>query len=263
MLYKAIVIPILIIAWATPGLCRSGAIQVCTDQNYWYPFSYAQQNEAKGIHIEIAAQALKNLGYAYKFSPLPWKRCLQTAGRGDFDAVLSASYNPQRAHRFIYPPDAADPRPSDWRITQVEYVVITLKGNDYGFEGDMRTLPHPVRSPLGYSIVNDLKDAGIRTVTSPDIRECMQQLILSGRGSVITPPQNARHLIREPRFAGKLKIHQHPVKSKSYFMVFSRQRGNLAKSEINSIWDEIRKLRSDHAYIDQLFRKYAQSGNAP
>lgn len=254
---------IMILAWAGAGDCPARAIDICTDQNYWYPFTYEESGQSKGIHIDVAAKALTNLGYKPNFTPLPWKRCLEASAMGKYTAVVSASYKPDRARYLAYPPDAALVQVSEWRITQVEYVVITLKNSNLQFRGDLRSLSRPVRAPLGYSIVDDLRNEGIDVLTAPDIRTCMQQLIKSRRGTVITPPQNARRLNQNPRFSEKIKIHRQPIKTKSYFLVFPRKDQKLSPVQMQAVWNEIARLRTAPEYIDRLFESYAQSGKSP
>ncbi|NNG02363.1 MAG: transporter substrate-binding domain-containing protein [Desulfobacteraceae bacterium] len=246
-------------AWADQTVLRVG-----TDQNFWYPFTYTDQGKASGIHIDIAAQALKNLGFRAEFIPLPWKRCLEQMRQGKLDAVVSASYKPDRAPYLFYPADAASTDESKWRITQVAYVVITGIDDPYEYTGDVQSLPLPVRAPLGYSIVDDLKAQGVTVLTAPDTQLCMSQLIRSGRGTVITPPQNADRFNTDGNFTGKIKIHSQPISSKSYFMVFAKKNQKLDENTITSIWTEIARLRRDKSYMAALFGRYAgNTGKEP
>jgi polar amino acid transport system substrate-binding protein len=247
---------ILMIGLPITGYCQQSTINIVTDQAYWYPFTYSQGGQAKGIHIDIVQKALSNLNYTVRFYPKPWKRCLQEAKKGKYDAVVSASYKPERAQYLIYPDDAAGALKSLGRITQVEYVVITNSDVSYTFDGDVKSLPQPVRAPLGYSIVDDLKSAGISVFEAPDIIDCVRQLVDSGRGTFVTPPENAIDLQLDKRFMGKLKIHPKPIKSKSYFIAFSIKNQKLNREKILAVWNEIARLREDQDFIKALFKKY-------
>ena len=205
----------ILLAYGT-GLCQQKSINIVTDQAYWYPFTFSKGDQAKGIHIEIVHQALENLNYTVNFYPKPWKRCLKDAQNGKYGAVVSASYKHERAEYLFYPDDAGSAKKSLWRITQVEYIVITNADSSYLFDGDLKTLPSPVRTPLGYSIADDLRSAGVTVTEIPDITNCVNQLVKSKRGSFVTPPENAPIFLNDERFKGKLKIHQKPIKSKSF-----------------------------------------------
>lgn len=237
------------------GYCRD-PIHIVTDSAYWYPYTYSEDNQAKGIHIDMVQKALANLNYTLKFHPRPWKRALEEAKNGDYDAVVSASYKPERAGYLIFPDDAATSVKSLWRITQVEYVVITNPDESYTFEGDLKMLPQPVRAPLGYSIADTLRTAGVTVLEAPDIIDCVTQLVSSKRGAFITPPENAMGLQLDDRFKGRLQIHPKPIESKSYYMAFSKKNQKLLFEEINAIWNEIARLREDGQFMKSLFDKY-------
>ncbi len=247
---------ILIILFPFSGYSQQQTIHIVTDKAYWYPYTYSQGDQAKGIHIDLVQKALVNLNYNVRFYPKPWKRCLNDVKEGKYDAIVSASYKPDRSKYLIYPDDADKSVKSLWRITQVEYVAVTNYSSTYIFKGDIKTLPLPVRAPLGYSIVGDLRAAGISVIESPDTTDCVIQLIKSGRGSFVTPPQNAIHIQIDDRFKGKLTIHPKPIKSKSYFMGFAIKNQKISPEKMLAIWNEIARIRKDQAYMKMLFNKF-------
>ncbi len=262
LIKKRLIFSVLIILIPIIGYCQQDMIRIVTDQGYWYPFTYSQGDQVKGIHIDVVRKALSNLNYPVRFYPKPWKRCLQDIKNGKYDAIISASYKPERAEYILYPDDAAIREKSVWRITQVEYVVITNFDEPYTFYGDLKSLPQPVRAPLGYSIVDDLKSAGIKVFEAPDTMDCVTRLVKSGRGSFIAPPQNAMDLQLEEEFKGKLKIHPNPIKSKSYFMGFAVKNQKLDRKSIRAIWNEIARLRENQSFMKALFNKYKGRKNS-
>ena len=247
---------ILIILFAISGYCQQREINILTDQGYWYPFSYSEDGQAKGMYIDMIQKVLLNLNYIPKFYPKPWKRCLNDARDGKYDAIAGASYKPERAQYMTYPDDAKSAKKSFWRITQVEYVAITYHGSSYSFNGDVKSLPRPVRAPLGYSIVDDLKAAGVSVLEAPDIMDCALQLVKSRRGTFVAPPQNASGIMNDKRFKDKLIIHAKPIKSKSYFMPFAIKNQKLDQEQIMAIWNEIVRVREDQNYMKVLYNKY-------
>ncbi len=235
-------------------------LEISTDSSKWYPYTYEENGKSKGMHIDIVTQALKNLGHKAAYSPLPWKRCLRMAQTGKYNAVISASYKPERSEYMYYPPDAAFSSKSKWRITQVEYVVVTHIDSHYVFEGDIKTLPKPVRAPLGYSVVDDLEAKGIKVTTAPNITDNMVDLVRLRRGVVITPPTNVKLMQQDPRFSNQLRIHEVPFVSKSYFMPFSKKNPKVNQEEMVRIWKEIARLRDDEQFMRQLTIKYQLKG---
>ncbi|MBA4368497.1 MAG: hypothetical protein C0403_12770 [Desulfobacterium sp.] len=232
-------------------------ITICTDLNYWYPYSYVENKVAKGMHIDIAVKALSRLGYQPVFTPLPWKRCLQSIEDGRYNAVVSASYKPDRAQYIHYPPDAGSVKESEWRVMQVEYIVLVSSQNPYEFDGNPTTLPQPIMTPLGYSVADDLKAMGVAVTTAPSIIQIVQALVRTGKGSIVTPPMNAKALMNDPKVNNNVRINKLPFTSKSYFMGFSKKNPSVNLTEMQKIWDEIAVIRKDETYMNQLYQKYS------
>ncbi len=245
----------MLILGISTGLASAKTIKIATDMSNWYPFTFKAKGNSAGMHIDIVTKALINLGHQAVFTPMAWKDCLNKTGIGAYDALVSGSYKAKRAQTLVYPPDAATAVKSKWRIMQVEYVLVTPVAHSFEYKGDINTLPTPVRAPLGYSIVDDLRAKGLKVITN-NTRRNLKSIDRMQQGCVITPPENAIRLIKELEFKDRLKIHAKPVKSKSYFMLFSKQAKKFSQPEIEKIWNEIVKLRDDEQFMKQLFQKY-------
>ena len=231
-------------------------ITICTDSNNWYPFTFETSGVAKGMHVDIATAALKDLGYNPIFKPLPWKRCLLEVKEGKWDALVSGSYKPDRAEYLAYPADAATSKESAFRLMQVSYIVVSHIDDSYQFAGDLNTLPAPIRAPLGYSIVDDLKAQKLEVVTTSRSAESLWSLVKSKRGVFITTPLNAKMFNKSETFAGQLKIHQVPITSKSYFILFPKVDAAIAEEEKAKIWNAVVKFRDDETFMEKLSEAY-------
>jgi len=153
----------MLILGISTGLASAETIKICTDRSNWYPFTFRAKEKSAGMHVDIVTKALIKLGYQPFFTPLAWKECIEKTGIGSYDALVSGSFKAKRARSLIYPPDAATAVKSEWRIMQVEYVLVTPATSSYQYDGDVKTLPIPVRAPLGYSIVCHPSDKGAGT----------------------------------------------------------------------------------------------------
>ncbi|MDH4248978.1 MAG: transporter substrate-binding domain-containing protein, partial [Deltaproteobacteria bacterium] len=183
------------------GLSQAKEVKICTDNNRWYPFTWAVDNTALGVHVEVVQQAMKNLGHSATFTPMGWNECLEAAKAGKFDAVVSASYKPERAEFLHYPADAATAGgKSKWRITEVEYVFLSNAKDKYSFEGDVKTLPKPVYGPQGYSVVDDLKKDGVAVETAKGDQVNIEKLMSQGKGIVITISTIAHNYSMDPKY---------------------------------------------------------------
>lgn len=235
---------------------RSKEIAICSDANYWYPFSYVnEQGNAEGLHVDMLVYVLNELGYAYTITPLPWKRCFHETKEGKYDAILNASYKPDRAE-FMYYPEGAASNESHHYLTKVSYVVITPIELSFDYSGNNRLLPQPIRSILGYSIVDDLTKQGIPIKTGNNVRENFESLLRTKQGSIITTLHTARAIIKEMKIENKLRIHKRPITSKSYFIAFSKSKGQLTEKERLEIWKRCETLRKDTLFMDSLYQYY-------
>ena len=231
-------------------------INICMDESDWYPFTFVKNGKGAGIHVDIIKKALSYLEYDFKFRSMPWKRCLNEAKLGRFDAVATASFNQTRAEFLDYPEGAGKVYKSSYRVMQVEYVVVTLMGDSYTFDGNIQTIPRPIRAPRGYSIVGDLEKLGLVVDDNAANDEVnIMKMLREKRGSVVVIPEMVRMLSQKPAYRDKLSISETPWTSKSYFLPFSK-RSKLSNSAKVSIWSEIKKIRENELFMSQSAEKY-------
>lgn len=221
----------------------SAPLKICIDNNNWLPFIYLEGNQAKGIHIDIISSALDSLNYQYKFLPVPWKRCLKGLEKGFYDAVATASFNNTRNQFLFYPQDAELNDRSEWRVSQVEYIIATSSNQPFAFQGDLTLVPQPIRVPRGYSIAQDLKKKNIEVDDSSiNDMQNIKRLLREKNGSVITLPTVIDWY--NENYQSDVIYGQQPLTSKSYYFAISRK-GQLNKADINIIWQRIADSRSE------------------
>ncbi len=235
----------------------SNVTRVCLDESEWYPFTLVEGGTASGIHIDIIKRAFDRVGATVHFLPMPWRRCLREAMRGRVDAVGTASFNEKRAAYLRYPDDAANEKNSRYRVAQVEYVILTLEIDPFQFNGDVATLPKPVRAPRGYSVVADLNRLGVEVDDNSASDEVnIKKLLREKRGSVVIIPEMAKKLGQQASYKGRLKISEKPWKSKSYFLPFSKK-STVSDQTIQAVWVEIEAARNDIDFMDMQTARYS------
>jgi len=238
------------------------SITICTDNNFWYPFTFVKGNNiATGLHIDIIQKALLATGYEPKFMPMSWKDCLNLAKEGKVDAIATASYKDDRAAYLYYPSGAAVDRKSPYRVSQVEYRVITSSINKdgsespYVFNGNLKEIPKPVRVTESYSIITDLRKEGVTVTEGKNNLENFKNLITEKTGSVIDLNEVAKYLSSQSDFKDKLTIQPHPLSSKSYYLAFTKG-GAISLEEAEPIWKEIAIIREDPKLMTEFLKKY-------
>lgn len=245
---------IILITCISIPVTQSKVLEIQTD-NDWFPYTYEIENESLGIHVDIVREALIALKYEFKFVPYPWKRCLTNLEFGNVEVILSASYKDQRAIYAHYPPDATTAIKSNWRIDQVEYVLLTRKDELYEFNGDFSMIPQPVNVAFGAAIGDYLREKGIEVIENVKNRGNISMLLAHRAASIAMNPLLAENFNQNSEFKGKLKIHQLPLRSKSYFLIFSKI-GLLSTFERNRIWKAITQVRDNKPLMLKILNKY-------
>jgi hypothetical protein len=226
----------------------------CSDR-YWYPLLYAQDDQAGGILYDIVMKAIESLKIEALIEPVPFRRAIVRSRSGKIDGIIAVGFQPELSQFLDYPHGAEKDIESRWRIMQVDHVVVSFAEDEYEFEGDLNTLHPPVRLLQGSPIIDDLSKAGIET---QEVREEVQnffKLIRDRKGVIITTTVAAEIMNRDPRFKGRIKIHETPVSSHSYYLAFSKK-SHLTPEDKERIWQEISRWREDYIFMLQVFSRY-------
>lgn len=224
-------------------------------ERYWYPFLYAQDDQARGILYDIVSKALENLKIKVLVKPVPFRRAMVNVREGSVDGVVAVGYQRDMMQDLDYPPDADKDLESPWRIMQVDHVVVSYAENSYEFEGALKTLPAPVRLLQDAPMIDDLCRMGIEAQEVRDDVQNFLKLMRDKNGVIITTSVTAEMMNRDSRFKGKIKIHATPVASHSYYLAFSKK-SRLSSEEKMRIWKEIKRWRDDYIFMLQVFSKY-------
>ena len=237
---------------AAPLVLAQDPLRICTDNGNWFPYTWIEDERPQGLHIHIVEAALAELGVEYEFQVRPWKRCLLYAQTGEMDVIASASFTKERSRYLFYPPDAGSGAESKWQITRASYVVVSLASDPYEFNGDLRTLPDPVRAVLGYSIVKDLREAGLRVYQDKNPMTMYRGLLQSGQGVVVGFEAVADHVTNIPEYRNQLKIHEPPVRSRPYYLPFSRRTG-FDETQRMLIWERVARFAGTPDFVSGFF----------
>jgi polar amino acid transport system substrate-binding protein len=258
---KLSVIGLFALFFATSVLAAK-PIVICTDANFWYPFTYVNHEQnAAGLHIDIISAALKKLGFQPLYRPNTWQSCLAQAKAGTVDAIATASYLDDRAVFLNYPEGAANDQESPWRVMQVNYVVITSLFNEKGqpntqsFNGSLHDIPHPIRVTAHYSVIQDFEKAGLPVKTGESSLSNFKRLLKDHNGAVVDVEAVASYFLKQPEFSHKLMIQKKPLNNKSYYLAFSK-RSPIKLGEEKIIWQEIANVRDDPTLMAEFLKKY-------
>jgi hypothetical protein len=232
-------------------LSFSSDIKLSADSRYWYPFIYTENDEIKGMHIDLIKKALKDCGFNTTINAYPRKRAVMSAESGLVDGIISIGFNSD--FNVIYPKDADPENESGWSIMQIDHVVVTPP-MEYDYTGEISTIPLPVRIPRGESLADIFVKKGIQVDLAATDDQNFKKMFRDRSGSVITTTILAEEVYRKEG-KGKMKIHSQPIASKPYFLAFSKKTA-IGKNDMEKIWERIRELKADYIFMLKLYSKY-------
>jgi len=117
----------------------------------WFPYTYTENDEAKGYEIDILKAVFKRMHVDAKYIELPWKRCLLELEYGEADALSSMLKNPERERYTIF---------SSMRISCSRVVLFTKKGASIDFDGSFESIKDKrIGYTLGFDYGEDFAQA--------------------------------------------------------------------------------------------------------
>lgn len=231
-----------LLATLSPRIATAAGVwTVCLDQADWEPYILFRDGQAAGTHVALMRSAAADVGVTLEFRAAPWVRCLLQAELGEVDAIASLVFNGARGELFEFPPEASR-SPSPYAIDEIDDVVVTLRDGGYEFDGDLASLPAPVRVPRGWAIGPFLSQQGVTVDDgAPTDRANLLKLLRDRRGTVVATRQSAERELASKTFA-TLSISQRPIRTLSYFVAFSRRSENAVPVR-QAFWQALARRR--------------------
>lgn len=181
----------------------------------------------------------------FELKPLPWMRCLILASRGDMDAILGASYTPERALDLVYPRDAQG-RPDDARQLFAQgYRLLRRRGDALDTDGQRFVrLVGPIGVERGHSTAAFARAGGAETDDNHSDVAAMLAKLRSGRlgGALVAEPQYAS-LRRRAGVLDGLEAAPTVIQPRSYFLVFSSSFARREPMLVEQLWTEAARQR--------------------
>lgn len=222
---------------------------ICVDANDWSPYSYADHEGTLQVLVRMAAQVQ---GDRVRFTALPWRRCEAQAERGAVDAILGVP--PAGLARFAYPKAGGQPDPLR-SIATTDLVLLRRADSAVAWDGrDLTGLRQRVVFVQGYEEIRfRLAELGIPGAEDYRNDEQNVKAMIAGRADVMaTYADEARRLIADPRFTGRIEILAPPLGRYDYYLAFAPATYAIAAPEVERLWDGIVRLRDTPEYRDAI-----------
>ena len=183
--------------------------------------------------------------HRFELRALPWMRCLILASRGDVDAILGASFTPERALDLVYPRDARGQPDEARRLFAQGYRLLRRQGGALDTDGQrFMNLVGPIGVERGHSSASFARGAGADTDDNhPDVLAMLAKL-RSGRlgGVLVAEPQYAS-LRRQPGALDGLEAAPTVLQPRGYYLVFSSAFARREPILVEQLWNEAARQR--------------------
>lgn len=131
----------------TPHGANAGKRTIVLATVGWEPM-FGENLPKGGFYTEITRQAFQRVGYGLEVKFVPWKRALESARQGNYDGLLGAYYNDERAQDFDY----------SELVYVDEQVFFGRNGEQPATYQSLRDLvPYEIGVTRGLAYVNELK----------------------------------------------------------------------------------------------------------
>jgi len=236
-------------------------ISICVEDRFWPPGSFFKDGKAVGTHIVQARKAFERVNLPYRFEKMPWKRCVQAAGSGAVDGILSISLSTDREAVFHYPVGATPIAAHPESLEHVTFVLVTRAGDAVPRAGEpIPKALQPMGIPLGYNAGPYYGAQGIEEV---HLSQKVDML------SVLARKRVNSLLMAQPLYTFTLSqrldsaaFHQTvlPELQSPLYLAFSRK-SDVSEELRNAVWNAIAALHSDEAAMKAI-RDQAHKGAA-
>jgi polar amino acid transport system substrate-binding protein len=181
----------------------------------------------------------------FELQAVPWVRCLILASRGDADAILGASFTPERALDLVYPRDAQGRPDESRRLFAQGYRLLRRRGDALDTDGQrFINLVGPIGVERGHSSASFARAGGADTDDNhPDVTAMLAKL-RNGRlgGALVAEPQYASLRGQSGALDG-LEATPTVLLPRGYYLVFSAAFAQREPVLVEQIWSEAARQR--------------------
>lgn len=185
----------------------------------------------------------------FELRALPWMRCLVLVSRGDMDAILGASFTPERGMDLVYPRDARGRPDESLRLFVQGYRLLRRRGDALDFDGErFRRLVGPIGVERGHSSAVLARERGAAVDDShPDVHSMLAKLRGGRVGGILVAEPRYATLRREPGLLDGVEAVPTALARRPYFLVFSRAFSQREPHLMGALWRDAARLRETPA----------------
>ncbi|PKG81415.1 hypothetical protein CXF85_18275 [Colwellia sp. 75C3] len=222
-------------------------LTVAIEEIGYFPFNYEENEEIKGLTIDILDYVEANSKYAFDFIARPWPRALHLVEQGQIDLILTLFKTSKReqSYHFIEPSYANE-------VNQL----FTLKDSNLEFTGQLQQLTaYSIGTTREYSYGELFDRASYLTKLPALTEEVLLKLLLSRRIDIaIANPLIFNRIISKENVSAQIKAIKPQIAITPVYMALTKARED-SKEIKQTIGELIQQLKAS-AYYQELLEKY-------
>lgn len=196
-------------------------------------------------------------------TPLPWNRCLQEAGQGRFEGVLSASHTPERAQTLRYPLTASGQLDDSKRMFQLGYALVRWRGTAAQWDGQrfLGTAPQAgqaLGAERGFAIGQFAREHGAHVEERSQMLNLLEGLRLRRVQGILVNQDFAAQLLAQPEWGALLELGGPPLAQRAYFLPLNAAWAEREPAVAKALWAAVERVRRSPAFA----QAYAHSLSA-
>ncbi len=247
LLALALVLALPVAVQVDSARAEGESIAIAVEDKDWSPYYLWRDGELEGACAEVAAGAIRYMGFEPRFERYPWVRILLLLKRQDIEAALCATRTEEREAFSHYPKEEL-----------LFFDTTLIVRSDSAFEDLESAIQAGQRFGIikGYSFggADDfLEDAGMTRVEVPN-RDALLKLLMRGRVDAVLDSSlpilyDAQRLDLE----GEFRALYPPLATTPTYLMFSQAPGNAELTQRFSDALQAYKLTPDYAAIRKKY----------
>ncbi|MES2128312.1 MAG: transporter substrate-binding domain-containing protein [Pseudomonadota bacterium] len=230
-------------------LARAAApLSICFEDVALPPWSTP---DGGGLVFTLMQRVESELGEHFKFTAMPWKRCLQELKAGHVDAVLAGAASDERRSFAAFPTLAGGKEDGALSLYEDRVQVFLRVGSGASWDGRTLVVPdHTVGAPPGYLITGLLRARGYQVRELSKVPADSLRMLADGMvdAAVLAITDGARLIALDARLRGRVAIAAVPYFAVPVYLMVAKTTRAREPRRIEAIWRAIGAVRHSASY---------------
>lgn len=228
---------LLLCAIAVPAFAHDATLDVVFED--YPPYEYVEDEEVKGVNMDIIREAFRRMDVHPAFEPRPWRRAILQLKKGEILALSSGFKTPEREEFAWFPSEPLAVEVNVIAVLDSSPLVVNnlddLKGRSIGV----------VRSYLYGEPFDSLRT--FQRVETKSMYQLVDMLLNNRMDAIVGNRAVIRHIVRKSGDLDRIKF-IYEIGRDSLYLFFSKARGEDTEKLARDFGDTVREMRLDGTF---------------